>query len=46
MHDRSIGIFAEKPAHPTHPFAAHDMVGVDHVLDARNSSHKPAHHDH
>ena len=35
MHNGRAGIFAEKAPHPRDAFAAHDVVGIDHVLDAR-----------
>ena len=45
MADRRAFVLAQKAAHPRNAVAAHDVVGVDHLLDFRNGRHVPADHD-
>ncbi len=45
MADGRAFVFAQKTPHPGDAVAAHDVVGVDHLFDARNGRHVPAHHD-
>ena len=45
MANRSAGIFAEIRAHPGDAFAFDDVVGVDHVVDARDGSDVAADND-
>ena len=45
MHDRRARVLAEIAAHPGDAFAAHDVVGVDHVVDAGNGGHMSADDD-
>ena len=37
MDERRAGIFAEEAAHPGNAFAAHDVVGIEHVFHAGNA---------
>ena len=39
------GVFAEIRAHPADAIAAHDVVRVDHLLDAGDSCYVTAHHN-
>ena len=45
MADRRALVLAQEAAHPGDAVAAHDVVGVDHRLDAGNGGHVPADHD-
>ena len=45
MPDRRAHVFAQKSPHPGDPVAAHDMIRVDHVLQARNGRNMSAHYD-
>ena len=43
-----MGAFGSSPKvapHPGDSFAAHDVVGVDHVIEARGRRHVPADYD-
>jgi len=45
MADGRVGIFAQVLPHPGDSFAAHNVVGIDHVLKARSRGHVPADND-
>ena len=45
VHHRRVCILTQEPAHPRHTFAAHDVIGIDHVLDPRNPRDMSADYD-
>ena len=45
MRDGRISVLAEILLHPCDPFTTHDVVCVDHLLNAWNPGHMPAYDD-
>jgi hypothetical protein len=46
VHDRRVWILAKIPTHPHHALAAHDVMGIDHVLDPGNPRDMSTNYDH
>ncbi len=44
--DRRVLVFSQVAAHPGDAFSAHDVIGINHPLQAGNGSYVSAHHDH